>query len=124
MTLSMSGTSSDQDWRLRAELDARDKRHVLDGLLGRVRPSGPIDDVAAATSHDTVVTHDGNVLFAYAPTRSALERAREAIEAALRADAVIAAIQTSHWDDRVDEWVQVDPPLGRAAKRDAEARER
>jgi hypothetical protein len=89
-----------------------------------VRAPGPVEDVAAAVADDAVVTHDGNILFAYAPTRPVLESAREAIEAALRADRVAAEIQASHWDDRVDEWVQVDPPLAGAAKRDAETRER
>ena len=47
--------SEDQDWRLKAELDAEDRRSTLDHLLGRVR--GP--NVAASERYQlTVVTNE------------------------------------------------------------------
>ncbi len=122
--------SEDQGWRLKAELDAADTRGALDHLLGRVRGPDVVHDVGAAVAHDVVVTHDGRQLFAYAATEPALTAARAAIEGVLRKDGVKASICISHWDERLDEWRQTDPPLtvdekriDEAAERDAEALE-
>jgi hypothetical protein len=116
--------SEDHDWRLQAELDAVDTRGALDHLLGRMRGPDVVEEVGEAVPHDVAITHDAKLLFAYAATESALNTARRAIEAVLRRDGVKASITVSHWDERFDEWLQVDPPLTGEAKRTEEATER
>jgi hypothetical protein len=116
--------SDDQDWRLKAELDAEDRRSALDHLLGRVRGPDVVEEVSEAVPHDVAITHDGKLLFAYAARESALATARRAIEAVLRRDGVRADVTVSHWDERFDEWLQIDPPLAGEAKRTEEAAER
>lgn len=116
--------SEDQDWRLRAELDAADKRGALDHLLGRLRGPDVVEEVAAAVPHDVVITHDGQVLFAYAASESVLASARAAIEGVLGRESVGASIVVSHWDDTRDQWRQTDPPLSAEATRLADAAER
>jgi len=122
--------SEDQSWRLKAELEAADRRGALDRLLGRLRGPDVVHDVGAALGHDVVVTHDGSLLFVYAETEPALMAARAAIEGVLQRDGVEASMCVSHWDERLDEWRQIDPPLAgdekrvdEAAQRDAEALE-
>jgi hypothetical protein len=107
----------DQDWRLQVRCDG----DVSHKLLERVREA---DD---ALGHDVALTHDGNVLFAYAAARETAQAAREAIEAVLAADGVSAHATLSHWDEDREEWTQVDPPpapadleRAAAAERDAE----
>jgi hypothetical protein len=114
----------DQNWRLKARLDVEDRRTRLDGILGRVRGPDIVKEVGKAVPHDAVITHDGNLLFAYAASEASLSTARRAIEAALRNDGIEADILISHWDERYDEWLQVDPPLTGKAKRKQEAIER
>jgi hypothetical protein len=75
-------------------------------------------------SDAVAITHDGDLVFAYSASEGALADARAALEAALRAHEISASATVSHWDDRVEEWVQVDPPLTGMAKDAAEARER
>jgi hypothetical protein len=116
--------SEDQDWRLKAELDVVEVRSALDHLLGRLRGPDVSGEVRAAVGHDVVITHDGKLLFAYAETKSALTAARAAIEGVLRRDGVNASICVSHWDEQLDEWRQIDPPLTGEAKRIEDATER
>jgi hypothetical protein len=120
--------AEDQDWRLKAELDIEDRRSALDHVIGRVREPEVIKEVGEAVPHDVMITHDGNLLFAYAATNAALTSARGAIEAVLRRDGIKASVYVSHWDEGLDRWLQVDPPLGEeemrieeSAVRDAEA---
>jgi hypothetical protein len=122
-----------QNWRLKAKLDAEDgrgkldaddRRSWLDRILGRVRGPDIVREVGEVVPHDVAVTHDGDVLFAYAASEASLSTARSAIEAAFRNDGIKAHILISHWDDRYDEWLQVDPPLTGKAKRKQEATER
>ena len=120
--------SEDQDWRLRAELDADPTRSRLDDLVGHARGPDVAKDVGGAVPHDVVITHNGKLLFAYAASEAALTAARAAIEGALTHDGINASIYLSHWDDERDEWRQTDPPLTgdealieAAAERDAEA---
>jgi hypothetical protein len=120
--------SEDQNWRLKAELDIEDRRSALDHLIGRVREPDVIKDVGEAVPHEVMITHDGNLLFAYAATKAALTSARSAVEAALRGDGIKASVYVSYWDEDLDRWQQVDPPLSGEAKqiedaavRDAEA---
>jgi hypothetical protein len=114
----------DQDWRLKARLDAEDRRSKLDRILERVRGPAIVKEVGEVVPHDVAVTHDGNLLFAYAASEASLSTARRAIEAALRNDGIKADILISHWSERYDEWLQVDPPLTGEAKRKREAIER
>lgn len=121
--------SEDQDWRLTAELDAEDRRGVLDGLLGRLRGgTDVVEEIEARLPHDVVLTHDGNLLFAYAASEEEIRAAGAVIRRVLQAEGVHARIVLSHWDEELDEWVQVDPPPSpeevrreRAAARDLEA---
>ena len=120
--------SEDQDWRLTAELDVSDRRGALERLLGRVRGPDIVEEIESALPHDVVVTHDGNMLFAYASSRDELEQARRVIEEVLKRDGIDARIVIGHWDEERDEWRQVDPsPTAaeadreEAAERDAEA---
>jgi hypothetical protein len=115
--------SDDQDWRLRAELDIASRASALDHLLRTLRGG----EVGAEVPNDVVITHDDNLLFVYAASKAALTTTRAAIEAVLRGDGVKASIDVSHWDDDLDEWVEMDPPptgtaerSQRAAVRDAE----
>jgi hypothetical protein len=116
--------ADNQNWRLKAELDAEDRRGVLDHVLGRVRGPDVVKEVGEAIPHDVAITHDGKLLFAYAANEPALTTARRAIEAVLGRDGVKAQVTVSHWDERFDEWLQVDPPLTGEAERAEEASER
>jgi hypothetical protein len=116
--------SDDQDWRLKAELDVEDRRGALDRILGRVRGHDVAAEVGDTVPHDVAITHDGNLLFAYAATQASLTAARRAIEAVLRHDGIDASVYVSHWDERFDQWLQVDPPLTGVARQTEEAAER
>lgn len=116
--------SADQDWRLKAELQAQDMHHVLDDVLAAVRAPHDAEEAGAALPDDVAVTHDGNVLFVYASARDSLDRTRRVIEAVLARDGAVAGIRVSRWDDGVDQWVQVDPPPTVEEQRAAEAAER
>jgi hypothetical protein len=113
--------SEDQDWRLTAELDAADKRGALERLLGRIRGPGVVEEIEKALPHDVVITHDGKMLFAYAASKDAIESARRVIEDVLQRDGIDATLLVSHWDDELDEWRQVDPPLSAEQARSEEA---
>lgn len=102
--------NGDQDWRLQAELDLEDAHGALHGLLARVREPSVFKDLDAAAPHDVVITHDGNLVFAYAASEPAILAARSAIETALRTDGVGASIRVSHWDVERERWQQTDPP--------------
>jgi hypothetical protein len=116
--------TDEQDWRLKAELDMEPSREALDRLVGRARHPDILKEVGEAVASDVVITHDGRLLFAYAASEAALRSARRAIEAVLRRDAVDAQISVSHWDEHLDEWRQIDPPLEAAQERTEEAAER
>jgi hypothetical protein len=112
--------SDEEDWRLKVEVEAQSTGHPLDHLLRSVR-GGSGESVGAGVRHDVAITHDGDSrLFAYAAGKAALMGARAAIQAVLDRDGVTASVEVSHWDEDLDEWVQVDPPLLGGAKRKAE----
>jgi hypothetical protein len=114
--------SEDQDWRLTAELQVTDRRGALERLLGRVREPEIVEEIETALPHDVVVTHDGNLLFAYASSEEEIGQARRVIEEILRRDGIDARIVLSHWDEELDEWRQVDPPpAGEEARREQAA---
>ncbi len=127
--MEMAGRDSaeEQDWRLQAELDVEDARGALHELVGRFRGPDPVKEIEGTVGHDVVITHDGKLLFAYAATEAALAAARRAIEGVLLRDGIEASVRISHWDDRLDQWRQIDPPPSgaerlsqAAAERDAE----
>jgi len=102
--------ADDQDWRLETKLDVADKRGVLDHVIGRVRGPDIAEEARTAVSHEVVITHDGQRLFAYAATEAALSQARREIESVLRHDNINSSVCVSHWDDELDAWRQTDPP--------------
>jgi hypothetical protein len=112
--------SDEEDWRLKVEVDARSTGHQLDHLLRSVRGASG-GSAGAGVPHDVAITHDGDSrLFAYAAGKAALMAARAAIQAVLDRDGVTTSVEVSHWDEDLDEWVQVDPPLLGGAKRRAQ----
>jgi hypothetical protein len=117
MATDAPNSSTEQDWRLKAELDTVDARSALDRVLGRLHGPDVVKEVSDAVGHDVVITHDGKLLFAYAAGEAAMKAARGAIEGVLERDGISASIVVSHWDDDLDEWHQTDPPLSGEAKR-------
>jgi hypothetical protein len=120
--------SEEQDWRLQAQLEVGDTRGAATHLIGRLRGPNVVHDVEGAVPHDVVITHDGQLLFAYAASEATLTAARGAIEAVLEGDGVKASIRVSRWDDDLAAWRQTDPPptaeqerLEAAAEIDADA---
>jgi hypothetical protein len=113
-------SADDQDWRLQLDLD---EPVDLDGLVGRVR--GDADeferDTRSTLSEDVVLTHDGTRFFAYAPSETSIDGARDAIESVLRNEQRKAAIRVSHWDEDLHTWHQIDPPLTAAEEEQARA---
>ncbi len=109
----------DQNWRLRAapgETEAgRSLEHVLESVRGQ---EGGRSE--AELPRDVVVTHDGKTLFAYAASEDSIRAALNA----LRLHAPQSSIVVSHWDERLDEWLQIDPPLSGEARQREEALER
>lgn len=125
-----TNTDADQDWRLQAALEGAEAGGRLPAVVGRVRGSDTDDmvkEMETAAPLDVVVTHDGKLLFAYAPDEPTLAQARRAIEAVLAREGIAASFRVSRWDDDLGEWLQTDPPPGAeelartaAAARDAE----
>jgi hypothetical protein len=108
----------EKDWRLQVALQLDDPKPALGGLLTRLRGESPaIGAIEASVANDIVITHDGELLFAYAASESALDGARASIEAALHDQQLDATISVSHWDDDLFDWRQVDPPLGDSQER-------
>jgi hypothetical protein len=113
--------SQDQDWRLRIELAGSGGRAALDRLLASGRGETG-SEMRPEVPRDVAITHDGNDrLFAYAATREEITATRAAMETVARRDGVKASSDVSHWDQDVDAWVQVDPPLTGAAQQQHEA---
>ena len=108
--------TQDQSWRLRAQLQSG----ALDDVVAHVRRNEHSDEADEPLPEDVVVTHDGSTLWAYAASEASIRSARKDVEALPH----LATIVISHWDDQLDGWVQVDPPLSEQAKRQEEARER
>jgi hypothetical protein len=113
-----------QDWRIQAELHVQDAGGALRELLERLRGPDLAREVEASVPHDVVITHDGELLFAYAADRSTIAAARAAIEAVLAREGIEASIRVSHWEEGLDEWLQTDPPLSADAQTRAAARRR
>jgi hypothetical protein len=116
--------SAEQDWRLEAELDVEHAGGALGNLIGRFHGPNFVKEVKEQVPHDVVITHDGQLLFAYAGAQETLAKARGLIEEILRHDGVDASIRVSHWDEAHERWDQVDPPASDEARRAEEAAER
>jgi hypothetical protein len=116
--------AEDQDWRVRADLHTQNDHGLVERLVGRTRTTDVAKEAGAELPHDVVITHDGNLLFAYAATEPGLDVARRTIEAVLRSDRIEATVTVSHFDQRFDQWLQVDPPLTGNAKRTEDAKQR
>ncbi len=105
----------ERDWRLQTELAG--PSGTLEQLVMHLRGPDPVREVKSGVGPDVVVTHDGRQLFAYAASRSALDRARATITATLRDREIEASEKVSHWDPELDEWLQVEPaPTGTRAR--------
>lgn len=100
----------DEEWRLLVKLDAHGPRQMLDNVVGLVRGKSTRTELEAAVSDDVVITHDGQLLFAYAASNDAITTARHAIENALRRDRITATVSTEHWDQELDDWRPDDRP--------------
>ncbi len=128
MDTDAGASTTEQDWRLEAELEVADTRGALHDLVGRLRGPDLVKEIEATVPHDVVITHDGKLLFAYAADQATLSAARTAIEGVLWRDGIKASVRVSHWNDELDEWHQTNPPataqekqIEDAAKRDADA---
>jgi hypothetical protein len=99
------------DWRLEAELHVAHPPGTLGEVVGRFRGPDPVQDAKRSVPEDVVITHDSRKLFAYAASQEQLMAARRAIEQALRDDGIGATVRVSRWDEKIDRWHQVDPPL-------------
>jgi hypothetical protein len=108
--------ADDQSWRLRAEPGESEARRSLEHVLASVRGQGG-GRSDPELPRDVVVTHDGKTLFAYAASEASLKAARSAIQL----HAPQSSIVTSHWDEQLDQWLQVDPALTGPARQREEA---
>jgi hypothetical protein len=119
-----SASATDQDWRMKAELDVGDAAGALHELLGRLRGPNVVKEIEDTVPRDVVITHDGKLLFAYAADLATLTVARQAIETVLGGDGIVATIRIGHWDDEREQWLQTDPPLSAEEKLADDAAER
>jgi hypothetical protein len=111
-------------WRLRADVQGFGRlgavvRRLRGGrfMILRVASGGTLPT-------GTVLTHRRDRLFVYGPTQADVERARSAVEQALRAESRVAELSISRWDEDVADWRQVEPPLAGEARELDEARAR
>jgi len=121
--------SSEKNWRLRAELDAElggsGRRGLLERLIGSLREPDELSKLEASVPRHVVITHDGKLLFAYASDEAELKATRRAVESVSKRDGLgVNRISVSHWDGKLDDWRQFDPPPAGAQKHSAETAER
>jgi hypothetical protein len=69
--------------------------------------------VAAGAGTTIDVSNDDSLLFVYAAGEADLDRARVALDAALRASHATASIHTATWDDRRNRWARPDGSTSR-----------
>lgn len=117
---------SEKDWRLQAEIDSSDRGGAWEALLGSLRNPSALRKIERSVPHDVVITHDGDWLFAYAADEQTLQATRRAIESVSEHDGLgVGTIRVSHWDCKLDDWRQIDPPPRSAQEqRAADAAER
>jgi hypothetical protein len=121
--------SSEKNWRLRAELDANlggsERTGLLEGLIGSLRRPSELSKLEASVPRDVVITHDGKLLFAYASDEADLRATRRVIEGVSERDGLsVKRLSVSHWDGKLDDWRQIDPPPEGEAKRSEDTAER
>lgn len=112
--------ADDQNWRLRADPGTAEAERSAEDLLGRVRGHDGAEGSDPDVPSDVVITHDGSRLFAYAASEAAIGVVRSAVQF----HAPQASIVISHWDDQLDEWLQVEPALTGEASQAEQVRER
>jgi hypothetical protein len=106
--------ASEKNWKLRVELEAANSRNALEDMVGFLRSpaaSKEVKAVSASVPKDVVITHDGERLYAYAADEATILATRRAIESATAREGLTArTIGISHWDSKLDDWRQIDPP--------------
>lgn len=86
-----------------------------------LRNPSELKRIEAGVPHDVVITHDGKLLFAYAANEATLQTTRHAIESVREQDGLgVRHIRVSHWDGKLDDWRQIEPPLATPAEKRAE----
>jgi hypothetical protein len=99
---------SDEDWRVRVELDD-------EGVAGRLHGRAGAIDVERHARRElgdrAVLSRDGNVLFAYATTREGAESAASALRALCASEGVEAKLSLTRWHPARAEWEDADLPL-------------
>lgn len=126
LAMARSEDPGEQDWRLEVELH----REAGDGLslhalVERVRGHDElVEQIETTAPRELVITHDGNLLFAYAATRPALESARRSFVSVLDREHVASSLRVSHWDDDRERWQQIDPPPSESEMNAEQAAER
>jgi hypothetical protein len=95
------------DWRLRVELDDPA------GFHARLRDGRHFErELEPLISDHVVLSYDDDTVFAYAPTRVAIDEARRAVDNQLQRDGLTAVSVVSCWDDDLGDdgdWRQVEP---------------
>jgi hypothetical protein len=121
----VSGTETfdpdERDWRLQGTIDAPLHERSVHLLHSHLRDPGVLAELEVAVPDDTVLTHDGQRLFAYAADRRTIEQARSAIEAVLKHDGVSATLALTHFSEELDEWVDPDAAPSAGAESPARA---
>ena len=111
--------SENEDWRLEAVIDHPAHGDLLDRIIqdSRTPPQGP------GVAEGVVLTAGENCLFAYAADRATLDASRAALEAAIAREDLGAQIVISRWEEKLESWRQVEPPLSEAAEESLKAAE-
>jgi len=113
--------ASEQNWRLQVELDVPSKRGGLEKVVGSLRDPALVTELETQLPHDVVITHDGDLLFAYAADQASIQATRDAVESTTARDGItVRSIRVSHWDSVVDDWRQIDPPAVTTQQQEAD----
>ena len=99
------------DWRIRIEVSEEEHAQGLLERLGAELASEARDLARDLEARRLAVSRDGDTVFVYAATRAEAEKAREVVEAELRAHDVEArASSVEHWLEPEERWD--DEPAG------------
>ena len=99
------------DWRIRIEVSEEEHAQGLLERLGAELASEARDLARDLEKRRLAVSRDGDVVFVYAATSAEAEKAREVVEAELRAHDVEArASRVEHWLESEERWD--DEPAG------------
>jgi hypothetical protein len=95
------------DWRLRVDLNDPA------GFHARLRDGRHLErELEPLISDHVVLSYDDDTMFAYAPTRAAIDQARQGVDSQLQRDGLTATSVVSHWDEDLGDdgdWRQVEP---------------